>query len=108
MAKKRAKVKLDFGDKADLFTPTEEPTKPKKITSKERLQARVTYDIGAELKAIMKQDSIDLGVSASQLARYFLMYAIEDYRNGVLAPPPLKPSHSPAYRHNIDFDALQD
>ena len=103
MAKKRAKVDLDFSDKADLFTPTEETPTPKKITSKIDLKARATYTIGQELKEAIRSESIRLGVPASQVAKYLLLFAWDDYSSGRIHPPTLLPSKSPAYRNVIDF-----
>lgn len=115
MAKKRAKIEdTDFGaqpvDK-DMFKRTEPetvddpPSSPKhpRSPSKKRLAARATYDIGPELKEAIKQESVRLGVSASQLAKYILLYGWDDYVNGRIPAPPLSDSPSPAYRHNIDF-----
>ncbi len=106
MAKKRAKVDVDlFGGSGDLFGRTESGVAPaaKKTTPAERLQGRATYDIGAELKEVIREESVRLGVPASQLARYLLLVAWNDYVAGDIAPPTLLPSNSPAYRNVIDF-----
>ena len=89
MAKKRAKVDTDlFSGSDDLFGRTEEAAKSEKpknlrnTTPPERLKARATYDIGPELKEVIKQESIHLGVPASMLAKYLLLYAWDFYQHG--------------------------
>ena len=72
-------------------------------SNKNRLSGRATYDIGAELKEAIRQESINLGVPASQLAKYILLYGWNDYVEGVIPPPTLVRSGSPAFQHNIDF-----
>jgi len=83
--------------------PSSEPPRPKRQTPVERLRARVTYDIGADLKEAIRSESVRLGVPASQLARYLLLFAWDDYTNGRIDPPALFPSDSPAYQNIIDF-----
>ena len=85
-------------------TPEPPPARPKK-TTKERLAGRATYDIGPELKEVIRAESVRLGVPASQLARYLLLIAWDDYANGRIHPPTLLPSDSPAYQYIIDFVA---
>ena len=106
MAKKRAKVNTElFSGSDDLFWRTEDRAvaAPKKATTRQRLEGRATYDIGAELKEAIREESVRLGVPASQLARYLLLLAWNDYMNGDIAPPTLLPSQSPAYRNVVQF-----
>lgn len=103
MAKKRAKVDLDLS-KASLFDKTEEtPAKAKNVTPKHRLRGRATYDIGQELKEAIQEESVRLGVPASQLAKYLLLFAWDDYKSGRIPSPSVSPSKSPAYRNVIKF-----
>jgi len=89
--------------------PAREPVRPtplsrsKRRTPKSRLAGRATYDIGQELKEIIHQESIDLGVPASQLAKYLLLYAWDFYVNGEIPPPTTSRSDSPKFRNTIDF-----
>jgi hypothetical protein len=83
--------------------PEEQPEPLKKKTPQSRLAGRATYDIGPELKEIIRDEAVRLGVPASQLARYLLLYAWDDYVNGRTPSPTLLPSDSPAYRNVIDF-----
>ncbi len=76
-----------------------------KSTPKSRLAGRATYDIGFDLKEAIRRESIHLGIPASQLARYLLLYAWDDYANNDIPSPTLLPSDSPAYRNVIDFSA---
>lgn len=81
--------------------------RPKRVgknrTPKSRLVGRVTYDIGKELKDVILDESINLGVPASQLAKYLLLYAWEFYVNGEIPPPSLNRSGSPKFRNTIEF-----
>jgi hypothetical protein len=77
--------------------------KPKNRTPASRLEGRATYDIGKEMKDIILQESIDLGVPASQLAKYLLLYAWDFYVNGDIPTPTLNRSDSPKFRNTIDF-----
>ncbi len=76
----------------------------KNRTPKKRLVGRATYDIGQDLKEALRQESIDLGVPASQFAKYLLLYAWEDYSNGGIPAPALLRSNSPKFRNTIDFE----
>jgi hypothetical protein len=75
----------------------------KRRTPKSRLKGRATYDIGPELKEAIRQESIDLGVPASQLAKYLLLYAWDFYVNQEIPEPPLRRSESPRFRNVIDL-----
>ncbi len=75
----------------------------KNRTPKSRLIGRATYDIGRELKDAIQQESIDLGVPASQLAKYLLLYAWDFYVKGEIPPPVTNRSDSPKFRSTIDF-----
>jgi hypothetical protein len=82
----------------------ERPRRPSKNrTPKSRLVGRATYDIGQELKEVILEESIDLGIPASQLAKYLLLYAWEFYVKGEIPTPPLQRSDSPKFRNTIDF-----
>lgn len=72
-------------------------------TPKSRLVGRVTYDIGQDLKNAIHQESIDLGVPASQLAKYLLLYAWDFYVKEEIPSPELQRSDSPKFRNTIDF-----
>lgn len=76
----------------------------KNKTSKSRLAGRVTYDIGSELRQVIERESIDLGVPASQLAKYLLLYAWDYYTKGEIPPPSLERSNSPKFRNTIEFE----
>ena len=80
--------------------------KPKRRTPRSRLAGRATYDIGPELKEYIRQESIDLGIPASQLAKYLLYYATDLYADGRIPEPPLERSESPRFRHTVDFDQV--
>ena len=76
-----------------LTPPAREATAPtrgrsKNRTPRSRLVGRATYDIGRELKEVIRRESIDLGVPASQLARYLLLYAWDMYINEQIPVPP--------------------
>ncbi len=79
------------------------PRKQKRSTPKSRLIKRVTYEIGPELKKTIYEESLELGVPASQLAKYLLLYAWDFYAKGTIPPPELSKSNSPKYRNNIYF-----
>ncbi|HRQ42273.1 MAG TPA: hypothetical protein PLD25_30515 [Chloroflexota bacterium] len=76
----------------------------KNRTPKSRLVGRATYDIGSELKQVIERESVDLGVPASQLAKYLLLYAWDFYVRGEIPPPALERSTSPKFRNTIEFD----
>ena len=77
--------------------------KAKKRTPKSRLVGRATYDIGKDLKDVIYDESLDLGVPSSQLAKYLLMYAWDFYLKGDIPPPEMIRSNSPKFRNTIDF-----
>jgi len=77
--------------------------KDKNKTPESRLIGRATYDIGQELKEAIRQESYDLGVPASQLAKYLLLYAWDFYINDEIPRPELLRSASPKFRNTIDF-----
>ena len=77
--------------------------RPKNKTPRSRLVGRATYDIGQELKEALRHESIELGVPASQLAKYLLLYAWDFYLKEEIPPPPLLRSDSPKFRNTIDF-----
>jgi hypothetical protein len=83
--------------------PVRSRRRSKNRTPKSRLVGRATYDIGQELKEIIQQESIDLGVPASQLAKYLLLYAWDFYERGEIPAPPRSRSDSPKFRNTIDF-----
>lgn len=91
---------------ANLFAKTEDaPAAPKpKADQRVDLNARATWQIGSDLKEYIKAESVRLGVPQSQLARYLLLVAADDFKNGRIHDPKVKPSESPAYRNVIDFD----
>ena len=76
----------------------------KNKTPKSRLVGRATYDIGQELKEAIYSESVDLGVPASQLAKYLLLYAWDSYINEGIPAPTLVRSGSPKFRNTIDFE----
>lgn len=76
----------------------------KNRTPKSRLVGRATYDIGSELKQVIERESIELGVPASQLAKYLLLYAWDFYVRGDIPAPSLERSTSPKFRNTIEFD----
>ena len=82
----------------------ERPRRPSKNrTPQSRLVGRATYDIGKDLKEVILAESIELGVPASQLAKYLLLYAWDFYANGDIPAPTLNRSDSPKFRHTIEF-----
>jgi hypothetical protein len=106
MAKKRAKVDIDFTQQAaGLFDKTEPETAPKKATS-DRKDERATYYIDPAVRERVRALSVAWGVSQSQAAWYLLLYGLAAHDGGDLPDPPLTPSSSPAYRHNIEFDKV--
>ena len=76
----------------------------KNKTPKSRLVGRATYDIGQELKEALHRESVELGVPASQLAKYLLLYAWDFYLNEDIPAPTLLRSDSPKFRNTIDFE----
>ena len=76
----------------------------KNKTPKSRLVGRATYDIGQELKEALLRESIELGVPASQLAKYLLLYAWDFYLKEDIPAPSLVRSDSPKFRNTIDFE----
>ena len=79
------------------------PLRNKNRTPKSRLVGRATYDIGQQLKDALQQESVDLGIPASQLAKYLLLYAWDFYNKGEIPSPTLLRSDSPKFRNTIDF-----
>ncbi|MCA9935179.1 MAG: hypothetical protein KC415_14695 [Anaerolineales bacterium] len=75
----------------------------KNKTPKKRLAGRATYDIGVELKQAIYRESIELGVPASQLAKYLLLYAWDFYVSGDIPEPALEKSDSPKFRNRVEF-----
>lgn len=100
-------VEEESSSRPSLAPPTERqttrPRRSKTRTPKSRLVGRATYDIGKELKEAIHQESIDLGVPASQLAKYLLLYAWDYYVNEDIPQPPMSRSDSPKFRNRIDF-----
>lgn len=91
---------------AALTPPVREsilPQRSKNRTPKSRLIGRATYDIGQDLKDALQRESVDLGIPASQLAKYLLLYAWDFYARGEIPPPTLLRSDSPKFRNTIDF-----
>ncbi len=80
------------------------PVRNKNRTPRSRLVGRATYDIGQDLKEAIHRESVDLGVPASQLAKYLLLYAWDFYVNEDIPEPPTIRSDSPKFRNTIDFE----
>ena len=76
----------------------------KRVTPEKRLINRVTYEIGAELKSVIHDEAVRLGVPDSQLAKYLLLFAWDFYLNETIPEPQLIESTSPKYRNGINFD----
>ena len=76
----------------------------KNKTPKSRLVGRATYDIGQELKEALHRESVELGVPASQLAKYLLLYAWDFYLKEEIPAPSLSRSDSPKFRNTVDFE----
>ena len=76
----------------------------KNRTTKSRLVGRATYDIGKDLKEALHDESVDLGVPASQFAKYLLLYAWDFYLKGDIPAPATRRSDSPRFAKTIDFD----
>ena len=83
--------------------PTSASGRKKRVTSQKRMMNRVTYEIGAELKGVIHEEAIRLGVPDSQLAKYLLLFAWDYYLNETIPEPALVESNSPKYRNGIDF-----
>jgi hypothetical protein len=112
VVKKRAKIDPDSifrktepepDQPAGPDQPAAEPPAPKKDP---RRDERATYYIDPAVRDRVKQLSVTWGVSQSQVAWYLLQSALAIRDQGELPDPPLIPSPSPAYRHNIDFDSI--
>lgn len=88
---------------AAVREPARAIRRAKKRTPKSRLAGRATYDIGKELKDAIYEESLNLGVPASQLAKYLLLYAWDDYVQEEIPVPTLRRSDSPKFRNTIDF-----
>ena len=86
----------------------EEPKpEPKRRTSRDRLAGRATYDLSPELKEAIAQRATRLGIPASQLAHFLLLHAWRLLEQGQIDPEPfLVPSTSPAFRNNLDVEAV--
>lgn len=84
--------------------PQTTPRRAKNRTPRSRLVGRATYDLGQELKEALHRESVELGVPASQLAKYLLLYAWDFYIKETIPPPTLLRSDSPKFRHTIDFE----
>jgi hypothetical protein len=76
----------------------------KNRTPRSRLVGRATYDIGQDLKQAIYRESVELGVPASQLAKYLLLYAWDFYLREEIPSPTLLRSDSPKFRNTIDFE----
>lgn len=74
-----------------------------KRADKDKKRDRVTYYLDEPVREYIRQLSIEWGVPASQVAKYFLIHAIDAHKSGSIAPPSLVPSDSPAYRNVINF-----
>jgi hypothetical protein len=83
---------------------TTAPRRSKRKTPKSRLIKRATYEIGADLKKVIHEEAVRLGVPDSQLAKYLLLYAWDLYVDEKIPLPELAESSSPKYRHNIYFE----
>ncbi|MCA9922878.1 MAG: hypothetical protein KC419_17400 [Anaerolineales bacterium] len=86
-----------------LSKPEKRPSNKPQKADKSRTEDRATYYIGPALKEQIREISVSWGVPASQVARYFLEFALDAFEAGRVPDPPLSPSDSPAYRNNIDF-----
>jgi hypothetical protein len=75
----------------------------KNRTPQSRLIGRATYDLGEDLKEAIRRESVELGVPASQLAKYLLLYAWDFYVGEEIPRPTLLRSDSPKFRNTIDF-----
>ena len=95
--------RASIGTPVSRETSTVKRPKAKKRTPKSRLVGRATYDIGKDLKDVIYDESLDLGVPSSQLAKYLLMYAWDFYLKGEIPPPEMIRSNSPKFRNTIDF-----
>jgi hypothetical protein len=103
MAKKRAKI-----DPAELFSRTEPPdtSDQARPAANQRKDEKVSYYIDPAVRERVRQLSAAWGCSQSQAAWYLLHHALAHLDQGQIPDPPLTPSSSPAYRHNIDFDKV--
>lgn len=84
--------------------PQGTPRRAKNRTPRSRLVGRATYDLGQELKEAIHRESVELGVPASQLAKYLLLYAWDFYIKEMIPPPTLLRSDSPKFRYTISFE----
>ena len=100
-------VEQPMSKRANLGPPPSREGVPakraKNRTPKSRLVGRATYDIGKDLKDVIYDESLELGVPSSQLAKYLLMYAWDFYLKGDIPPPAMVRSNSPKFRNTIDF-----
>ena len=106
MAKKRAKVNIDYSQSADLFVRTapDANKERERRRQRDRLVKRATYDITPELKEAVARRATDLGLPASQFAMFLLCDALRRYDAGEIDPTPfLGHSDSPRFRKNLLF-----
>ncbi len=108
MSKRKDTPKIELPSTIDDLSglapkqPTDQPgTKKKEAASKRKKMTG--YYIGDEVKEEVRKISVQWGVSASQVAKYLLVFGIKAFKAETLPPPTLSPSDSPAYRNNIQF-----
>ena len=103
------------GLKVDTDTP---PTPPKQMQSEDERRRKAErergrkrgenlahYDLSPGMKDRIAQESVRLGIPASQLASFLLADALARFDAGEIDPTPhLSPSTSPKFRNNLDFD----
>jgi hypothetical protein len=72
---------------------------------------RIAFDISPEVKALIEEKSIELGVPQSQVAMLYLLFGLENYdldRVELLRLGILRKSDSPAYQFTIDIDKARE
>jgi hypothetical protein len=106
MAKKRAKLDVDFSEQAaaaGLFDKTE-PARPA-AKSEKRKHGRAVYDLPPHIKTAVSKRATRLGIPASQLAAFLLNDGLQRLDAGDIDPSPyIVESESPRFRHNLDFN----
>ncbi len=102
-------LKVDTDTSPTLPQQTQSEDERRRKAERERGRKRgenlAHYDLPPGMKDKIAQESIRLGIPASQLAAFLLADALARLDAGEIDPTPyLAPSTSPKFRNNLDFD----
>lgn len=83
----------------------EQKRKIERDRGRKRSKNLAHYDLIEGMKEKIAEESIRLGIPASQLASFLLADALARFDAGKIDPNPyVVPSTSPRFRNNLDFD----